>query len=98
MEIKMNNEHSAVLAFVVGLMWSLVILTISISCLSKEEQLHESAGDLFEAEQKSSDNDDFREFIIMRLAQSSAFRSKMINGMAKLHDAHPKIYAEVMRY
>jgi hypothetical protein len=93
----MNNEHSAVLAFVVGLMWSLVILSVLTCCTAKEDP-HETAGDLFEAEQKSSDNDDFREFIIMRLAQSSAFRSKMINGMAKLHDAHPKIYAEVMRY
>ena len=96
MEVKMTNEHSAVLAFVVGLMWSLVILTISTSCASKEEP-HESAGDLFEAEQTSSDDDDFRDFIIMRLTQSPAFRSKMINGMAKLHDLHPKIYAEVMR-
>jgi hypothetical protein len=93
------DESTMVLAFMAGLLWGLVILAIMVCCCTpvKEEEPYESAGDLFEAEHKSSDEDDFRDFIITRLAQSQAFRSKMVNGMAKLHDTHPKIYAEVMR-
>jgi len=96
MEIKMNNEQASLLAFLAGVMWSLIILSVLTCCTAKKDP-HETAGDLFEAEHQSVNEDDFREFIIMRLAQSFPFRSKMVNGMAKLHETHPKIYAQVMR-
>jgi len=93
----MPNPTTLLLAFGTGLLWGVITIVIFTCCTAKEEEPHESAGDLFEAEHASGDEDDFRNFIIMRLSQSPAFRSKMVNGMAKLHETYPKIYAEVMR-
>lgn len=91
------DENTMLLAFVAGLLWGLVILAIMVCCMPRYPEPAESAGDLFEAENETEDEDDFREFIVKRLVQSAAFRSKMVNGMVRLHQTHPKIYAEVMR-
>jgi hypothetical protein len=93
----MVDQNTVVLAFVAGLLWGLVILALTVFCLAKADETAQSAGDLFETENMTEDDDDFREFIIKRLAQSSAFRSKAVNGMAKLHQTYPKVYSEVMR-
>ena len=47
--------------------------------------------------ESDEDTDDFQEYIAERLATSQAFRLKMVQGMARLHNHHSKVYAEVMR-
>jgi hypothetical protein len=85
------------LPFIAGLMCGLVIFMITMFCTLKDFEPRETAGDLFESENISDEDDDFMVFIVTRLAQSSAFRTKIVNGVAKLHNTYPKIYAEVMR-
>jgi hypothetical protein len=97
MELRMPEENTLVFAFAAGMVLGFLLFLLNFCCTPKEEYQPESAGDLFEAENRTNDEDDFRDFIITRLSQSPAFRTKMVNGMAKLHDTHPKIYAEVMR-
>jgi len=93
------DVNTTLLAFGAGVLWGLVILALMVCCCipTKEQEPPESAGDLFEAENDTEDEDDFRVFIIRRLVESPAFRTKMVNGMARLHQTHPKVYAEVMR-
>jgi len=96
----MQEQLSIVaLPFMAGLLCGFVVFTITMLCTlqDSEPQPRETAGDLFEAETVGDDDDDFRIFIIRRLVESSAFRAKLVNGMALLHEMHPKIYAQVMR-
>jgi hypothetical protein len=92
----MSGDSTIVLAFGLGMVVGFLLFLLNFCCTPSDYQ-PESAGDLFESEHTSEDEDDFREFIVKRLVQSSAFRSKMVNGMVKLHQTHPKMYAEVMR-
>ena len=96
MDISTLHDNKIILAFVTGLTIGLLLFMISI-CFTVDEERPASAGHLFESEHTSEDEDDFREFIVKRLVQSSAFRCKMINGMVKLHQTNPKIYSDVMR-
>jgi hypothetical protein len=92
----MSEDSTIVLAFAVGMVVGFLLFLLNFCCTPRDYR-SEKAGDLFESEHTSEDEDDFREFIVKRLVQSSAFRSKMVNGMVKLHQTHPKLYAEVMR-
>jgi len=95
---KMHEDLSiAALPFMAGLLCGLVIFTFTMCWTLRDYEPQETAGDLFQAETAGDDEDDFREFIIKRLVESSAFRAKLVNGMALLHETHPKIYAQVMR-
>jgi hypothetical protein len=87
------------LPFMAGILCGLVVFTITMYCTLQdfEPEPRETAGDLFEAENVGDDDDDFRIFIIRRLVESAAFRAKLVNGMALLHEKHPGIYAQVMR-
>ena len=96
----MHEQLSIVaLPFMAGLLCSLVVFTITMYCTlqDSEPEPRVTAGDLFESENVGDDDDDFRIFIIRRLIESSAFRAKLVNGMALLHEMHPKIYAQIMR-
>ena len=89
----------AIIAFLAGVLWTVVAFAFVMCFADKASIVHETPGDLFEDEQLSEedDQDDFRVFLVSRLAESPAFRAKMIRGMAKLHETYPRIYAEVMR-
>ena len=46
---------------------------------------------------ESDDEEDIQEYLADRLSTSQAFRLKMVRAMAKLHNEHPTIYAQVMK-
>jgi len=90
-------------AFIVGILGGILVFIIIVFCTTKDEtyleNLHynsESDNDS-ESEYTSDEEDDFEDFIVQRMTESPAFRSKIIRGISQLHALHPTVYAQVMR-
>jgi hypothetical protein len=85
--------------FAYGILIGVIILFITVITYCTDQEDPADAGDLFldELLDETKNPPEFRKFLIKRLASSSAFRSKAITALEKLHESYPWIYANVMR-
>jgi hypothetical protein len=85
--------------FAYGILLGVIILVIVTVTCHYEDEGTIDPGDLFldELLDETKNPPEFRKFLIKRLASSSAFRSKAITALEKLHESYPWIYANVMR-
>lgn len=99
-----DTQTIALIAFAGGLLSSLLGFAIVSCAMYTEPEPQIDIKVLFKKlpllppePDDESDTSDFQNYLEERLSTSQAFRLKMVQGMARLHDNHPKIYAEVMR-
>lgn len=104
MESIPDTQLVALIAFVVGILSSLLGMVIASCTIHQKPEPLRDIKHLFKKSsplpldtEDNDDTDDFQEYLAERLATSQAFRLKMIQGMARLHNNHLKVYSEVMR-
>lgn len=101
-----DTQVVVLIAFAAGMLSCVLGIAIA-SCVIHSAPEPEPAVDVKELFKKlpllppetedDTDSSDFQEYLAERLATSQAFRLKMVQGMARLHNNHPKVYTEVMR-
>jgi len=99
-----DTQVVALIAFAAGLLSSILGVAIASCTMHKEPEPKVDVEVLFKKlpllppeTDDEDDTADFQEYLAERLATSQAFRRKMVQGMARLHNHHPKVYTEVMR-
>jgi hypothetical protein len=99
-----DTQLVAIIAFAAGMLSSMLGVAIATCAGHKKPEPVVDVKELFKKlpllppeTEDDDDTDDFQEYLAERLATSQAFRLKMVQGMARLHNNHPKVYSEVMR-
>jgi len=99
-----DTQLVALISFAAGLLSSLIGVAIATCATPREPEPTVDIKELFKKlpllppePEDENDTDDFQEYLAERLATSQAFRLKMVQGMARLHNNHSKVYTEVMR-
>jgi len=90
-----------IISFTAGFLSSLLGFMIASCILYTNPEPQEDTKNLFKKlpllpPDSDDEEENVQEYLAERLGTSQAFRLKMVRAMAKLHNEHPKIYAEVM--
>jgi hypothetical protein len=100
----MDTQTAALIAFTTGMLTGLFGIAFASYFMYQAPEPTVDVKELFKKlpllppePDDESDTSDFQEYLAERLATSQAFRLKMVQGMARLHNNHQKIYSEVMR-
>jgi hypothetical protein len=99
-----DTQMVALIAFAAGMLSSMLGVAIASCATHREPEPTVDVKVLFKKlpllppePDDEDDTSDFQEYLAERLATSQAFRLKMVQGMARLHNHHSKVYTEVMR-